>query len=379
MTLLLTLALFFVFYVYLGYPLLLWIQARRVPPPQNDQIGPATPVTVLIAAYNEEESIQRTLESILQSDYPKEALHICVVSDASTDRTDAIIQALDSPRVKRIRQPYRQGKPAALRRGLLEVISPVCVLTDANACFTPQTIRTLVRHLTDSTVGAVSGVRHILRTDAVTSSSDGLYYRYDSYLRWLESRTHASWVGCEGGLFAIRTHLLQLNFPDHIAEDYAICCRVYEKGFRHLHDPEANMFEAASETLAWEFQRKVRVVVRGIHGFFAFRHLLDPFRHPAFFFQNMSHRLGRWLIPFFLVFLWVGSAYTGHAAWKGFFWIQTFFYATALLGFLLRKRPLKILSAPLYFVVVNTAALVSWGLLFRRYATWQRVTRDQAR
>ena len=78
-------------YTYAGYPLLLMLLSKlRGKPVRRSDSTP--PVTVIIAAYNEERDLAQKLENTLALDYPKSKLEVLVTSDCSTDRTDAIVR-----------------------------------------------------------------------------------------------------------------------------------------------------------------------------------------------------------------------------------------------------------------------------------------------
>ena len=97
-----------IFYTYAGYPLLLMLISRlRGKPVRRREFTP--PVTVIIAAYNEERDIAQKLENTLALDYPAEQLEIIVASDGSNDGTNAIVERYDDPRVQFYPFP-RQGK-----------------------------------------------------------------------------------------------------------------------------------------------------------------------------------------------------------------------------------------------------------------------------
>lgn len=361
-----------VVYTYAGYPLLLFVwrslAARRGKPVSS---GRRPSVSILIPAYNEEDCIAETVSSILKADGADKNMEILVVSDASTDRTDQIVDGFHDKRVRLIRQPMRSGKAAAHAAALAVAKGDVLVLIDASSRFRNNTLVLLLQGFADPRVGSVVGSKRIIPTGTSVAKGDGLYWRYDSLLRSLESQTGSSWVGCEGGVYAIRRSLFNLNYPGDIAQDYAVCCEVFKQGYLNRYEPSAIVDETASQTMEAEFRRKVRVIVRGIKAFFAYAYLLNPFKAPGFFVQNMSHRLMRWVVPFLLVaILFLSSG--------AFFAIQAVFYGLALAGLLLRKisRVPWVLSVPLYFTTVNLAALVAWGQLFRKYDVWERTSRE---
>jgi len=365
----------FIFYTYFGYPLLLWAFRRKPATPSGGYIPS---VSVIIAAYNEEAGIVETVETILASRYPPEALDVIVVSDASTDRTDEWVRRIANSRVQLLRQPVRSGQTAAMLRGTQVSQSTIVVMADASGHFSPDTIHHLVRHFENEKVGAVSGYMEIRDSGSAVSEGNNLYGWYDMKLRHWESLTGSSYVGCEGGLFAIRRSLFRADFPLDIAADNATCYRLYEEGFNHLFDPEAVIIERSARDLKNEFYRKVRIIVLQLRGFFAFRRLFIPWRHPRFFFQNVSHKLFRWMVPFALILMWVASAFSPSLWGHAFFVAQSVFYACAAFGALVRSRHRApwLLAIPAYFVAVNMGGLAAWFNLFRNYTVWSPPVRD---
>ncbi|HET7341272.1 MAG TPA: glycosyltransferase, partial [Methylomirabilota bacterium] len=143
-------------YAWAGYPLLLRALAalRRPPRPRR----PAHPsLSVIVAAYNEAGCIRAKLDSTLAQRYPERRLEVVVVSDGSTDGTDALVTAHPDPRVRLIRQEPRAGTSSALNRGVLAARGDVLVFTDANAMFAPDALARLAAPFGDPRVGLVSG------------------------------------------------------------------------------------------------------------------------------------------------------------------------------------------------------------------------------
>ena len=377
------LTLLLIAYTYFGYPLLLRVWPKKYPLPDS-QLSSFPSLTVMIAAYNEENAITATIQSFLKSNYPKEKLNILVVSDASSDNTDRIVLAMQHERVQLIRSPLRMGKFEVLKTHFSESQGRIVVFADASGQFHPDAIRKMVRHFRNPSVGSVTGRKLIMQTGSSVSKGDGLYWRYESGLRRMESLTGASWVGCEGGITAIRRDLMVFDYPSWIAQDYALCCRIYEQGYRNIYDPEAVVLEPPSKRMAKEFSRKVRVIVRGIQAFFYFHSLLNPIRHPMFSFQNISHRLMRWLVPFFLILLLYASATSRTGVVTVFFFTQILFYGIGAYGLLTdqikstSQPQVWFLSVPQYFISMNIAAFFSWLILFKRFGVWKRTERDES-
>ena len=145
------------------------IAPRRV---RRAEIEPT--VAVIIAAYNEEPVIARRIENLLALDYPADKLQIVVSSDASSDRTEEI--AARYPGVKVIRNE-RGGKVAAQDRAVRETESEIVAFSDANATWSDDALRKLVRSFADADVAYVCGQLRILSADG--SNKEGVYWRYE--------------------------------------------------------------------------------------------------------------------------------------------------------------------------------------------------------
>ncbi len=374
------LSIFVIAYAYFGYPALLMIWPKRKTAfRKSPRFDPA--VSILIAAFNEEKDIEKTILALLKSNYPADKLEIIISSDASTDRTDEIVRSFSDNNVKLYRLENRGGKFEAQRNAIKCSTGDIIVLADASGEFDPDAINKLIRHFENKDVGSSVGRKIIGNTDGSAGQGEGLYWRYESKLRHLESLAGSSMVGCEGGISAIRKELLSFDYNSWIAQDYALCCRIYEKGFRNIYEPEAVVYEKPTRNMHLEFSRKIRVIVRGIQAFFAFRHLLNPLKHGMFFFQNVSHRLLRWLVPFFLILLFVSSGISENIFLKVLFFGQIVFYLSALIGGLIiffrgDNRVGRFLAIPLYFSAMNLSAMVSWGLLFKKFGIWKRTERN---
>ena len=206
-------------YVYLGYPLTLLLVRRRSPGPVRR--GRQPHVTVVIAAFNEVAHIAATVRNKLAQDYPAELLDVIVVSDGSTDGTDAAVASLDDPRVTLLRQEPRQGKTLALNRAVAEAPGKIIVFSDANSRYEPSAVSRLVAAFDDIEVGYVTGqLIYENPGESGTGGGSGLYMRYENWVRRLES-TVGSVVGVNGGIDAVRRGLYRPmaahDLPDFVS------------------------------------------------------------------------------------------------------------------------------------------------------------------
>jgi len=367
----------FIFYAYFGYFLVLSVLKKK-----NiffmEEYYPK--VSVIIAAYNEEDCIRETIESILKSDYPRESFEIWVSSDASTDRTDEVVKTLANSQLHFHRVKKRAGKVNAILEVENKAKGEILILIDASSRFLETTIPRLVKYFSDASIGSVTGRKKIIESNSDVSNADGLYWRYEAKLREFESQTGSSLIGCEGAITAVRKSLFKMDFPKIIAEDNALGYQIYEQGYRNIYEPEAIILEDASKNMKQEFLRKIRVISREMQGMFYFYYLFNPIKHPMFFFQNISHRICRWMVPFFLVFVFLGSIYSDYVLFQFLLLLQILFYGAALSGLFLSKKQRRffLISIPFYFTTVNLAALFAWFFVFKDHAIFERTERENS-
>jgi cellulose synthase/poly-beta-1,6-N-acetylglucosamine synthase-like glycosyltransferase len=348
-------------YVCVGYSLLLFMLSnlvRRRPVPRT---VPLPSVSLIVSAYNEEKIIGEKIDNCLSLNYPQDKLEIIVVSDASTDQTDMIIDRYTGDGVVLKRMPTRSGKTAGLNAAVPLAKGDIIVFSDANALYAPDAIQKLVRNFADPSIGCVTGdSRYIHLESSYVGSSENTYWDYERSLKMRESAL-GSMVGADGAIFAIRRHLY---FPLRAEDinDFVIPLQIVSQGYRCIFEPEAVCYENAVVHFEEEFRRKVRVVNRSWNGLFRVKELLNPMRYGWFAIQLISHKLLRWLTPLFLGLLLVSSFLLSPLHWiyAGLAMGQAGFYALACLGGVLKRRHLhnRWLSFPYYFLLMNIASLV---------------------
>ncbi|RME60385.1 MAG: glycosyltransferase family 2 protein, partial [Caldilineae bacterium] len=236
-----------ILYTFFGYPLLLAAAARLRPRPHRQ--APITPaVTILIPAYNEARVIEAKIENSLAQAYPSEKLDILVVADGSNDDTAARAQKYARQGVRVLYEPARRGKIAAINRAMPWVKSEIVVFTDANAMLTENAVAALVRHFADPKVAAVAGEKR------VAGGGEGLYWRYESYLKRLDSQL-TSVMGAAGELFALRRDLFQPPALDSIIEDFVLSMELVAAGWRVIYEPAAVALEEEAPSLEADWRR----------------------------------------------------------------------------------------------------------------------------
>jgi len=313
-------------------------------------------VAVIIAAYDEESVIARRIENLLELDYPAEKLQIVVSSDASSDRTEEI--ALQYPAVRVISNP-RGGKVAAQDRAVRQTDSEVVAFSDANATWSPDALRTLVRAFADDDVAYVCGQLRILRADG--SNKEGVYWRYELRVRDAESRL-GSVTGGNGSIYAVR-RADYVEVDPRFGHDLSLPYLMVQRGRRAVYEADAHAWEKPTPSNETEYRRKVRmfehcwlILLRGK----MLRRL-----GPLYWIEVVSHRLLRYgsgilhlvLLATSLVLVTHGSVYDLVLA------AQVLLFAAAVVGVGIAR----------YYVLVSWATLVALANYLRRGvpATWE--------
>jgi|SRR5689334_3725231 cellulose synthase/poly-beta-1,6-N-acetylglucosamine synthase-like glycosyltransferase len=370
------LAALLLFYVYAGYPLLLAVIGlfvrRRRPEP-----GYCPRISVLIAAYNEEEAIERKIQQTLALEYPADKIEVLVLSDCSSDRTDEIVSAFPDSRVRLVRLPDRGGKTLAQNYGIKQATGEVIVFSDATAIYQSKALLYLACNYQDASVGAVSGRYQYF--DPTEQSATGLgsvaFWNYENLIKTLQSRIHTI-TGCCGCIYSVRK-TAYTELPGDIISDLVQPLQAIKKGYRVVFEDRALAYEETTQSTAEEFSMRVRVVTRAMRGLLSVSDLLQPWKFfwPAF--QLWSHKIMRWMVPLFLIVLLAANfLLLDFSFYRITLALQLFFYAAALLNMLLPlHRQWKPLGIPLFFCTLNAAALVSMIEICRgrKYVTWQTV------
>lgn len=400
MQLFLLLCLTVVVYTYLGYGIVIsllvvirnWLKPRVEPLIDTDY----TPmVTLVVAAYNEMGCLPAKLANSFALDYPAEKLRLLFVTEGSTDGSTAYLEGLrdaDTSQIVVLGGSERAGKVAAMNRAMKCVDTPIVVFSDANTKLNDQAIRTIVRYFRDESVGAVAGEKRIeiLSSEAAAGSGEGIYWRYESYLKRKDAELHTV-VGAAGELFALRTTLYEPVEPDTLLDDFIISLRIAGKGYRVAYAPDAYALERPSFSIGEERKRKVRIATGGFQSIVRLLYLLNIGRYGWLTFQYVSHRVLRWAItPFCLPLIWLANlalilppwqstTKTLYWFWMAFFATQCVFYASAYVGYRLENRHirLKILFVPFYFTFMNACAILG---LFRYWrgntsGVWEKARR----
>jgi biofilm PGA synthesis N-glycosyltransferase PgaC len=373
-----------VFYTYIGYALVVAVWAKFVRKSKKSLVGSFEPhVTLIVPAYNEADILADKISNCQALDYPANKLQLMFITDGSNDHSSDVLA--NYPEVLHLHVPERAGKSMAENRAIQHVTTPYVIFSDCNTILNDKAVRHLVRHYKDPQVGAVSGEKKIISDGTTSGSGEGLYWKYESFLKKCDSDIY-SLMGAAGELVSFRTDLFKPLERDTILDDFVQSMRIVDSGYQVVYEPEAYASELPSFSLKEEMGRKVRICAGGWQAMSRLLPLLNPLRHPVITFLYFSHRVLRWsltpVLLFLLIPLNVVLAIFESNLYSLLLVAQCLFYALAALGWwqAIKGRSVGPLLLPFYFTLMNVAVFQGFGRFVRNAqpAAWdkaQRVTK----
>lgn len=367
-----------IFCVCFGYPLLIGLLAFLKPVKETrDLRDEELPhVSLIIAAYNEEQYIERKLQNFFDLDYPEEKLEIIVGSDGSDDRTNEIVTRYVSDSVHFFSHSVRRGKMAVVNDGVAAAKGDICVFTDVSEVFDKDAVKKLVRNFQDNSVGAVTGNHIFNPSPAGLAKGVNIYWLYQRWLQRMESRV-STIISCDGTIYACRRKLFEAPPAGTINDDKAVPWKFLEKGKRILFEPEAIARGDALEDTVRFFRQKVRGQAGMYQLFFMFKNLFVP-KQLMFWFIFMSHAVGPVIVPWFVALLLFSNVMLAcEMPYKVFFYLQLIFYAGAVIAMIAQYFRIRVpvLHIPYVFTISNAASICGfWAFIFKtQKATWTKV------
>ncbi len=296
-------------YPYVVYPAFLRIlghlRARSAPAPV-DGVEEWPTVSITVPVYNEEGQVHELIESLLALDYPEEKRQILIVSDASSDGTDEIVEEYSDRGIELLRVEGRSGKTAVENAARLHLTGEFVLNTDASIRILPGALKPLVAALQDPEVGVASGCDiSIAKGGEGANLGESGYVGYEMWVRELENRVDGI-VGASGCLYAIRRDLHLVPVPEALSRDFISALNARERGYRSVSVKDALCLVPRTPSLLREYRRKVRTLTRGMQTLLHKRVLLNPFRFGIFSWMLFSHKMARWLLPWAVLLGGVG-------------------------------------------------------------------------
>lgn len=376
-----------VFYTYIGYGIILWLMVKiktLFARPEKHESTELPDVTLFIAAYNEESVIEEKMKNCRALNYPGDKLNIVWVTDGSNDNTNEMLAGYNDVTV--LFEPQRGGKTAAINRGMQYIHTPVVIFTDANTMINSEAVREIVKCFENPAVGCVAGEKRIavLEKDGAAAGGEGLYWKYESALKSLDSKLKTA-VGAAGELFAIRRDLFTVMDNDTLLDDFILSMRIAAQGYKIEYCDRAYAVESGSADMKEEEKRKVRIAAGGLQSVWRLRALLNIFRYGMMSFQYISHRVLRWSVTPLLLFLLlplniiIVAMYPHQSLYTVILILQILFYAAGLWGYYLSKKAInnKLLYIPYYFLFMNINVIKGFFYLLRKKGNgaWEKAKR----
>ena len=365
-------------YTYAGYFLLLCLlgpMVRRLRRPHRIDEAIRPFVSLVISLHNEEKLIAQRIANFEELDYPPDQCELLLGDDCSSDKTRAIIRErmTRNPRIRFFPFDTHQGKTAVINTLVPQARGEIIAFTDANTFYAPDSLRQMVRHFADPQIGSVSG-RLILKSATGVNTDDG-YWKYETLLKRREDDLGVL-LGANGGIYTLRQALFHPLKSDVIQiDDFIWPVSVYQHGCRGVYEPAAIANEEAAPYVEAEFRRKVRIGTGDYRALVDCRRLLLPWKGWIAF-AFWSHKVLRWLAPFFLLLVLLSNACLfDRPVYRELAVLQLSFYALAGAGAFFSKQGhilAKGLRVPYYFVGSNAALLIGCYkcVTGRQKATW---------
>jgi cellulose synthase/poly-beta-1,6-N-acetylglucosamine synthase-like glycosyltransferase len=347
----------FVAYTYFGYPLLLLLFSSFKSKPESEAVEPEQWPTVgfVIPIHNERKHLERKVANLFELDYPADRIRFYFSSDGSEDGSNEYLSTVEG--VSLLSYSPRQGKPTAINTALPQLQEDIVVFSDARQVVAKDAIKKLVSRLLLPGIGAVSGELHHYDAKTNIGNSVGLYWRYEKWIRTHETMLH-SVAGVTGALYCIYRKDFSPIPSDSLLDDFEVPIRILKSGRRIVLESGAIVFDSALEDAAVERVRKIRTIAGNFQSFSRHKWLFSPLSNPIWF-QFISHKVFRLLVPYALLLMLIGSFLA-----TGWFYLlaavgQVLFYLLALVG--PRNENLKnnkLVSIIIVFCQLNMAAVL---------------------
>lgn len=372
-------------YSYVLYP---WILAvlSGLKPERRNETAPAVlkQISVILAVYNEEKVIRAKIESFLSMQYPLDRMEMLIGSDGSTDNTEKIIEEYTGkyPGIRLVKFGGRTGKSGILNKLIPLAAGEILVLTDANIYFEKDMALHLVQGFNDPEVGLVAAnIQNTGMQKHGISIQEQTYIQRENLIKYREGQLWGTVMGAFGACYAVRRNLTATIPPNHLMEDFYISMKVLEAGYKNIMAPQAIAFEDVSDAVAEEFKRKVRISAGNFQNLGYFYKMLWPVYRPVGF-CFLSHKVLRWLGPFWILFVITGSLalYSQNLFFAGLFWLSLAGLISPLFDMLMAKMNIHNFAVRLvsYFFLMNIALLIGFGRYVKgiKSSVWQPTQRN---
>lgn len=355
-------------YTHLGYPLVLrlLLALRRRPTLEPGTWEELPRVSLIVAAYDEEEVIGAKVANALALGYPRERLELIIASDGSADAT---VERASAAGADVVLELPRGGKATAQNAAAERATGEILAFSDANSAWRPDALRHLVEPFADPAVGYACGQVRFL--DSAGDNLEGTYWRYEMKVREMESALAGVTAG-NGAIYAVRASAYVPLAPSG-SHDLSLPFGLAKRRMRSLYVPWARAEEKMVPTLEGEFARKRRMMA-GLWDIAVGERMISPRGYTALYaFELFSHRLLRYLTPLLHLLAFAANlALLGQGGvYVITYGIQLALIAAAILGGQFRLAPLRL--ARYYAMTTLSIAAGLWDR-FRQGppAAWEK-------
>ena len=362
------LSIFAIFHSYVLYPAILHILASGKLENTNvyDLTENLPSVSILVAAYNEEEFIEEKIRSVFSGNYPLEKIELIVGSDGSTDRTNKILEKLsiEFDSLHFIPLNSRMGKGNVLNTIFKEARFELIVYTDAKVILKPDTIFELIKNFKEPSIGLVGGklLNKVYKSSGISIQENAFMSR-EFVMKHQEGLIWGSMVGAYGALYAVRRKLVPVIPFAFIVDDFYITLKVFEGNDKLILNPQAIGYLNVPNEMKEEFRRKVRIAKGNFQNLFAFSHILWPVWKGKSF-SYFSHKVLRWLGPFFILAVFISNLFLLEISeiYMYCLGIQLFLFIIPAIDYVLRKFGIHVLFLRFisHFYGMNAALLAGF-------------------
>ena len=374
-----------IFHTYILFPLLLNVLAKGKK--ENTDIfhpGDELPfVSIILAVYNEEKVIDQKFKSIYNTIYPLSRFEVLVGSDASTDKTNQIckIYSDNYNSLQFYPFPERKGKADINNRLVERAKGEILIMTDAQAFFETNTIYELVKHFQNTTIDIVGGniINEKLNIKGISLQEKAFMSR-EIKMKYMEGLIWGKTMGIYGAIYAIRKKAF-ISVPEYFTvDDFYITMRVLQKKRKVILNLKAIVKEDVPNDILTEFRRKVRISSGNFQNLITFMNcLVPPWSSLAFIY--ISHKVLRWLGPFFLILVYTTSIVLSNSSvfFMYLLIIQTILLILPILDLILRKVNFHsiFLRFITHFYAMNVALIIGFikSILGKKTNIWQPTRR----
>ena len=374
-----------IFHTYLLFPLLLNVLARGKKENTNIFLpGDDLPfVSIILAVYNEEKVIDQKIKSIYNTIYPFNKFELIIGSDASTDKTNQICKIYSDNYNSLHFYPFpeRKGKASINNRLVKSAKGDILIMTDVQTFFETNTIYELVKHFQNTSIDIVGGnnINEKLNIKGI-SLQEKAFMTGEIKMKYMEGLIWGKTMGINGAIYAIRKKAFMIVPEYFMVDDFYITMRVLQKKRKVILNLKAIVKEDVPFDILTEFRRKVRISSGNFQNLISFMNcLVPPWSSLAFIY--VSHKVLRWLSPFFLIFIYTTSIILSYSSvfFMYLLIIQTILFILPILDLILRKINfhsvfLRIIT---HFYAINVALIIGFikSILGKKSNVWQPTRR----